>query len=339
MSLISFVIPCLNEEKNLPTLWERLRHMASTIQESCEFVFVDDGSTDSTPGIIERLAAEDPRVRLVSLSRNFGQEAAIAAGLDHAAGDAVVLMDADLQDPPELIGEMIRRWEGGAQVVYAQRRKRAGERLLKRATAHAYYLVLDRLSDTPIPRNTGNFRLMDRRVADVLRGCRENPRLLRGLVAWSGFRQEALVYDRDARLAGQSGYNWPRMIRLALEGICSFSQVPLRAAIWLGASVTMLSVLGILVIVGEAVFLGVRAERGIPFLTCAVFFMGGIQLLMLGVIGQYVGTIFSNVQGRPLYVVGRAVGFDNAPPRGESAAPRSVEIKAMPVPTGSVADA
>lgn len=310
---LSIVIPAFNEEKNLPLLHERLTRVLESCADAHEIVFVDDGSKDGTVETLRGLARKDWRVRFIALSRNFGHEIAVAAGLDRASGDAVVLMDADLQDPPELIADMVRRWREGVEVVYAKRRRRKGEPMLRRAAIYVFYRLLGRMSDIDIPTDTGNFRLMDRRVVDVVKSCRENPRFVRGLVPWAGFRQEAIVFDRDPRHAGETGYGFWKLVRLALHGICSFSQVPLRAATWLGAGVVAMSLLLTAVVIAERVIMNsADVPRGFAFLACAVFFMGGVQLVMLGMIAQYIGYIFTNVQGvqgRPLYVVAEEKGF------------------------------
>ena len=324
---ISVVIPALNEERNLPLLHERLTRVLESCTDSHEIIFVDDGSNDGTVAALRTLVQRDWRVRMIALSRNFGHEAAVAAGLDRALGDAVVLMDADLQDPPELIADMVKRWRDGAQVVYAQRRRRKGEPLLRRAAIFIFYRLLGRISNVDIPLDTGNFRLMDRRVADVVRSCRENPRFIRGLVPWAGFRQEAVIFDRDPRHAGTTGYGFWKLVRLALDGICSFSQVPLRMATWLGAGVVALSLVLTLVVIAEKLlFNNSSVPRGFAFLACAVFFMGGVQLIMLGMIAQYIGYIFANVQARPIYVVAEERGFTapEAPDPGQSPKPEVV---------------
>lgn len=300
---LSIVAPAFNEEHNLHPLVDRLTQILTTLGETYELVLVNDGSRDQTLAVLRDLAARDPHVRYVSLSRNFGHEMALTAGIEHARGQAVVLIDADLQDPPELIASMVARWRAGVHVVYAQRTQREGETLAKLITAKLFYLLISRVSDVPIPRDTGVFRLMDRRVVDELLRCRENPRFTRGLVSWVGFTQECVPYRRKPRHAGKSGYNYKRMLRLAADAICSFSLTPLWLAIWLGLAVTGLAILGALVIAGEKLLFSSPAPRGIPLLTCAMFFLGGIQLFVLGMIGMYVGQIFRNVQNRPMYVV------------------------------------
>lgn len=306
---LSVVIPCFNEQGNVSPLTERLVSACSDCCDSLELIFVDDGSTDQTADAIRKAMAGDPRIRLLVLSRNFGHENATTAGLDHATGDAVVIIDADLQDPPELIPSMVERWRDGVGVVYAQRRRRSGESVMKRASASIFYRVLGRLSEIDIPRDTGDFRLMDRAVVDVVRHCRENPRFVRGLVAWAGFRQEALPFDRDGRHSGKTKYDVRKLTSLAIDSLSSFSVVPLRWSIWLGLSVTAISAVLMLAIVVERLFLQSAAPRGYAFLAFMMLFIGGIQLIMLGMLGLYVGSIFRNVQGRPLYVVGTREGF------------------------------
>lgn len=321
--LLSVVIPLLNEEGTVALLHAELVRVLGAARERFgvehEIVYVSDGSTDGTFERLMAIAREDERVRVVALSRNFGHEAALAAGIDRAGGDAVVIMDGDLQDPPELILEMIARWRDGVRVVYAQRRSRAGDGALKRAAIHVFYRVLRSISDVDIPLDTGNFRLMDRRVVDVLRACRENPRYMRGLVPWAGFRQEPVLFERAARAGGESKYTLRRLVALAFDGIFSFSQAPLRAASWIGSVVVVLSVVGALVVIVEKVAFNSQAPRGFAFLACAVFFMGGVQLFVLGMVAQYLGFVFRNVQGRPLYVIAEDSGPTSPAPRDAAA--------------------
>lgn len=311
---LSVVIPVWNEERNVEPLFARLAAVCDREGVELDPVFVDDGSTDGTLAILRSLAAFDSRVRYVALSRNFGHEAAVAAGLDRAHGDAVVLMDADLQDPPELIPRLLERWRHGAQVVYAKRRSRRGDSWPKRAAIYAFYRVLGGISEVKIPLDTGNFRLMDRCVADVVRQCRENPRFVRGLVPWAGFRQEAVEFDRDRRLDGRSGYGMLRLVRLAIDGICTFSVVPLRLSTWIGLAVIVLaSGLGLWVVVEKLLLTDdapppMGVPRGFAFLACVMLFLGGVQLFMLGMLATYVGYILKNVQGRPMYVVAEDAG-------------------------------
>jgi polyisoprenyl-phosphate glycosyltransferase len=312
--LLSVVIPAYNEERNLDLLHRRLTDVLERSVDRHELIFVNDGSRDQTLAGLRSLAARDTRVRFLSFSRNFGHEVAVAAGMDRATGDAVVLIDADLQDPPELIADMLKRWREGVQVVYAQRRKRK-DPLPKKIAIFFFYRLLDRISETKIPLDTGNFRLMDRRVVEVVKACRENPRFVRGLVPWAGFKQEALLFDRDARHAGETGYGFFKLAKLALDGICSFSQAPLRAATYVGSGVVGLTLILTLLVILERVFINSpEVPRGFAFLACAIFFMGGVQLFMLGMLSQYVGYVFKNVQNRPMYIVAEEAGFASPGP-------------------------
>jgi glycosyltransferase involved in cell wall biosynthesis len=305
---LSIVVPVFNEAGNLGPLHERLTRVARACADDYEIILVDDGSTDASRTIMSDLVRDDAQTRLVALSRNFGHELATTAGLDRADGDAVVIIDADLQDPPEVIAELVARWRAGADVVYARRRRRAGESIAKRATAFAFYRVLNALSEVPIPLDTGDFRLMDRRVVEVLRRCRENPRFVRGLVSWVGFTQTAVLYDRAERHAGETKYNLPKLLRLTWEAICAFSLVPLRLAGWCGGLLLALGVLlGVGMVAGRLVWdipIG-----GIAMLTCALLLIGGMQLVVLAILSQYVGHIFRHTQDRPLYVIDQAQGW------------------------------
>ncbi len=301
---LSVVIPAYNEEQNLPTLHARLTAVLTACAEDHELIFVNDHSRDRTLEVLRRLAETDPRVRYRSFSRNFGHEMAVAAGMEAATGDAVVVMDADLQDPPELIAKLVERWKDGVHVAYAQRRSRQGDPLLKRAAIYVFYRLLGRISEIDIPLDTGNYRLMDRRVVDIVMSCPENPRFMRGLVPWAGFRQEPVLFDRDARLAGKTNYSVTRLFRLAYDGICSFSLVPLRLSTWLGSAAIGLAVVLTLVVVLDWIFRDSQTvPRGFAFLACVVLFTGGVQLFMLGMLSTYVGYIFKNVQRRPMYIV------------------------------------
>ncbi len=302
---ISVIVPVYNEAENLGPLYKRLTAVLEGIDDTPhELLFVDDGSTDGSADTIAALAKTDPRVRLIKLSRNFGHEAASTCGFDHADGDAVVLIDADLQDPPEVIPQMLDRWRDGAAVVYGRRRRRDGESWFKRSSASLFYRLLQRVSDVPIPTDTGDFRLIDRRVVQVLRRCRENPRFVRGLVSWAGFRQEAVEYDRDARHAGETKYRPLALIKLSLVAISAFSLVPLRLAGYLGSAVVVFS-LAFTVYIGLSRLLAeeLMPWQGYALLTCAVFFLGGIHLIMLSVVAYYIGLIFNHTRHRPIYVL------------------------------------
>lgn len=298
---LSIVVPAFDEEANLRVLHARISDAARRCADEHEIIFVDDGSRDGTLRVVRELAGEDLRVRYVSFSRNFGHEIASTAGLDRAVGDAVVLIDADLQDPPELIPEMVERWRRGAQVVYAQRRARAGESAVRRAAAFAFYRAMRVLTDVDIPRDTGDFRLMDRRVVEAFRQCRENPRFVRGLVSWVGFRQEAITYERDERHAGSSKYGLRMLVHLSVEAATAFSLRPLRLMAGLGALVAVVSVgLVFPVLLDRS---SARLWSAEALLACGLFFMGGVQLVMLGVIAHYLAKVFQHAQGRPMYVV------------------------------------
>lgn len=300
---LSVIVPAYNEEANIRPLYDRLVPVLEKISLEHEILFIDDGSTDGTLRAIEALACNDPNVGFVSFSRNFGHEIASTAGLDRAGGDAVVLIDADLQDPPELIETMVERWENGAEVVFAQRRKRARESAFKRLTAWCFYRLIRILSSVDIPPDTGDFRLMDRRVVEAVRQCREVPRFVRGLVAWVGFRQEPVFYDRDPRHQGETKYGLSKLVRLSFEAILGFSLVPLRLMIWLGLGIVILSVALVIIVTIEKFI--APANRGYAFLATGIFFLGGVQLTMLGVIAHYLGHVFERSQARPLYVVRR----------------------------------
>lgn len=319
-SLVSVIVPCFDEEAVIDTTHERLVAALEGIPASTfELVYVDDGSRDGTRAALERLQTDDERVRLVCLSRNFGHQVAISAGLDHARGEAVAVIDADLQDPPELIPEMVARWRDGYDVVYGARATRRGEPAARLAAIRAFYWLLNRISDTEIPLDVGDFRLMDRRVVDAIVAMPERDRFLRGMVSWVGLRQVALPYSRDPRHAGATKYSVVRLVGLALDGILSFSVAPLRLAVWLGFLTSTLALAGIVyALVGWT--LG-TAPRGWPTVFIAVLFLGGVQLIALGIIGEYIGRIYREAKRRPLYLVERRLGFDADGGAGADGAP------------------
>jgi polyisoprenyl-phosphate glycosyltransferase len=311
---LSLVIPVFNEEAIIPELDRRLRALLGELTEvgrEWEVVFVNDGSTDRSLPMLKQLAATESRYKVVSFSRNFGHQLAITAGIDRAEGEAVVVMDADLQDPPEVVIAMIARWREGYDVVYGVRAKRHGETWFKRATAALFYRLLRAmLGGISIPADAGDFRLMSRPVVLTLRALREQHRFVRGMVAWIGFKQAAVTYERPARFAGETKYPFRKMLRFAMDGITSFSVIPLRIATWLGAMAGLIAV-------GAAAWAFVEGTRGhvvpgwttlmilVSFGTCA-------QLLMTGILGEYVGRIYEEVKRRPLYVVGEEVNLDDA---------------------------
>jgi glycosyltransferase involved in cell wall biosynthesis len=281
--------------------------------ESWELVLVNDGSRDNTLEVMAELKAADPRLAIVNLSRNFGKEIATTAGLDHAKGDAVILIDSDLQDPPEVIPELVAAWRRGFDTVYAQRRKRYGETWLKRATAAAFYRIMQRASSVRVPADTGDFRLMSRRMITALLELREHHRFMKGLYAWVGFPCCAVVYDRHPRYAGSSAWNYWKLWNFALEGITSFTTVPLRFATYLGLGVGIAAATFLAQLLVRTVIFG-NSVPGYPSLMAVVLFLGGAQLVTLGFIGEYLGRVFNEVKGRPLYFVERYEESHSAPP-------------------------
>jgi dolichol-phosphate mannosyltransferase len=305
---ISIVVPCYNEEKLIAETLKRLCAFAKAADDDVELIFVDDGSVDQTRQIIKSFDSHGIPVRLVGFSRNFGHQIAVSAGINVANGDAVVLIDADLQDPPEVIPEMIRKWREGYEVVYGVRTERPGESAFKLATARGFYRLINEFSDIPIPFDTGDFRLMSRRVADVLRAMPERDRFLRGMVSWVGFRQAPLPYKRAPRFAGVTKYPLAKMVRFAVDGILSFSIKPLQLSVSLGMTCAAMAVLGIVYALYLRIFTDIWVE-GWTALMIAVLFLGGVQLISVGILGEYVGRIYSESKGRPLYVVDEYHGF------------------------------
>jgi dolichol-phosphate mannosyltransferase len=299
LRLLSVVAPMYNEEATAEAFHRRV--CAALEGLPFELVIVDDGSSDGTGRILERLADQDPRVRVVYLSRNFGHQTAITAGLDHAKGDAVVMIDADLQDPPEAIPRLLDQWRNGADVVYAVRERRAGETRFKLATARSFYRLISRLSNIDLQQDAGDFRLMDRRALDALLSMRERSRYLRGMTVWVGFTHAAVPYEREARAGGETKYTLARMLRFSLDAISSFSHLPLQAATVLGFVFSIVAFLAIPVVV--ALKLAGAYLPGFTTITVVVLLLGGIQLIAVGIIGEYVGRIYDEVKRRPLYVV------------------------------------
>jgi dolichol-phosphate mannosyltransferase len=299
--LVSVVTPMLNEEGTARTFYERLGGALEAVP--WELVVVDDGSTDRTREILAELAAADGRVKVVELSRNFGHQTAITAGLDHARGDAIVMIDADLQDPPELIADMLDCWRDGVDVVYAARTERNGETWFKKTSATWFYRLLSSISPVPMTRDSGDFRLLDRRALDALLCMRERNRYLRGMTVWIGFTQTAVPYKRDARYAGETKFSLTRMLRFSLDAIASFSHVPLQIATLFGFAFAAFAFLMIPVAIGFRIF--GQFVPGVTTTIIAVLLLGGIQLMAIGVIGEYVGRIYDEVKARPLYLVSR----------------------------------
>lgn len=301
--LLSIVVPAYNEEAVIREFYKRLTSVVDCIELDAEIVFVNDGSRDATLNIMRELCSQDRRVALIDLSRNFGKEIALTAGLDHARGDAVVVIDADLQDPPELIPELLREWRAGYDVVYARRVERDGESMLKKLTAYLFYRVLQRGADrVNIPSDTGDFRLLSRRALDSLLKLREQHRFMKGLFAWIGYPQKAVPYRRDARYAGTTKYNYWRLWNFAIEGITSFTTSPLRASSYLGLLTAGGAFVYGFIMIFRTLMYG-NPVPGYPSLMVVVLFLGGIQLIAIGVIGEYLGRMFVESKGRPLYFV------------------------------------
>ena len=296
----SIIAPAFNEELCLDTLYTRVSEVMDRTGEAWELVLVDDGSSDKTADIIHRLSEKDPRVRCIYFARNFGHQIAVTAGLDNALGDAAVIIDADLQDPPEVILQLIEKWKEGYEVVYAVRKERDGESWFKKKTASMFYRLIYKIADVKIPLDTGDFRLLDRKVIDVMNKMREHDRFLRGMSSWVGFKQTGVEYHRDARIAGQTKYPLKKMVKLALNAITGFSYVPLQLATYFGFIIAGLSIIAIPVIIilrltGQELF----GQATTLISTC---FLGGVQLIFLGIIGEYLGRIYDEVRNRPLYV-------------------------------------
>ena len=298
----SIVVPAYNEQEVLPEFHRRLCGVLAQLEGSSEIVYVNDGSRDNTLAVLHELRRNDARVAVVDLSRNFGKEIALTAGLDYARGAAAVAIDADLQDPPELIPELVKQWNAGYDVVYAKRTARDGETWLKKLTAKLFYRVIRRVSDVTIPEDSGDFRLLSRRALDALKQLREQHRFMKGLFAWIGYPQQAVLYRRDARFAGITKWNYWKLWTLALEGITSFTTAPLKIATYVGVLAALLAFLFALFIVYKTLVYG-DPVRGYPSLTVIVLFLGGIQLVALGVIGEYLGRMFTETKNRPLYLV------------------------------------
>jgi dolichol-phosphate mannosyltransferase len=310
---LSLVLPIYNEEDVIPVLHRTLQDFLAKLALDAEVIFVNDGSRDGSMALLRELAAEEARYRVVSFARNFGHQTAITAGVDFARGEAVVVMDADLQDPPEVVLAMVAKWREGFDVVYGRRRKREGETWFKLVTARWFYRIFAAMIPNEVPLDTGDFRLMSRNVVVALRSLRETHRFVRGMVAWVGFRQTELLYDRPARIAGETKYPLRKMVRFALDGITSFSILPLRFSTYLGMVMSVASI-GVVVWALLAKYVFQRVVQGWTTIVIIVAFLASVQLLMIGILGEYVGRIYEEVKRRPLYIVGETV---NMPPRPE----------------------
>ncbi|CAG0990083.1 partial polyisoprenyl-phosphate glycosyltransferase, partial [Burkholderiales bacterium] len=313
--VLSLVVPCFNEAAGLASFWARASDALDALDDPAEAIFVDDGSRDATFAVLSALADRDPRVRVVALSRNFGKEVALAAGLDHARGDAVIPIDADLQHPPELLSELVARWREGYDVVIALRRDRATDSPTRRIAADLFHRLFSRVSAVPVPRGAGDFRLMSRPVVDALAAMPERTRSMKGMYAWVGFRTASVGYDVEERASGASRFGLLKLWRLAVDGIVSFSALPLRVSSFLGALFALVALAYGAWLVVRTLVHGIDVP-GYASLMAVVLFLGGVQLLSLGVIGEYLGRVYDEVKARPLYVVRARLGF---PPGGDGA--------------------
>jgi dolichol-phosphate mannosyltransferase len=303
--VFSIIAPNYNEARTIPEFYRRVSSVMDSIGEPWELIWVDDGSTDGSTQTLQELAAEDPHVRPVIFARNFGHEIAVTAGLDYSRGQAVIMMDSDLQDPPELLPELIEKWREGYEVAYAVRTEREGETWFKLFTASIFYRLISRITDVNIPMDVGNFRLMDRKVVNVLKGMRERHRFIRGMSSWVGFRQVGVSYRRAARYAGETKYPFKKMLRLALNAITGFSYFPLQMATYLGFVSAGLAIIAIPIVIAMRLY-GSQAFFGQATTLIAVLFLGGVQLISLGILGEYIGRLYDEAKGRPLYIVREA---------------------------------
>jgi polyisoprenyl-phosphate glycosyltransferase len=306
----SLIIPIYNEEETIPELYRRVSAIMDNLEDSVELILVNDGSRDRSLPLMRELHEIDPRVCYLSFARNFGHQAAVTAGLNFCRGEVIVVLDADLQDPPELIPTMIDRWRDGYQVVYAQRTKRKKEGWFKRFTAYIFYRLLKRLADVDIPADTGDFCLMDRRVVEVLNAMPERNRYIRGLRAWIGFRQTAVNFERDPRFAGEVKYTFKKSLSLALNSLISFSKVPLRLSTYLGLFSALIALLMAFLVLYWRLQQPYSPVTGLATILIAVFFLGSVQLISIGILGEYIGRIYEEVKGRPAYTIAEVAGLE-----------------------------
>jgi polyisoprenyl-phosphate glycosyltransferase len=305
---ISVIIPLYNESSSIEYLFARLIPVLQQLNTNYEIICINDGSTDNTLEQLVEFNQQDPTIKIVNLSRNFGKEIALTAGLDYAIGSAVIPLDADLQDPPELIAQLITKWREGYDVVYAVRRSRQGETWLKKISARAFYRTIGSMSRVPIPANTGDFRLLDRRVVEAMKKLPERTRFMKGLFAWVGYKQTSILFDRESRHCGKTSWNYWKLWNFALDGIISFSFLPLKVWSYVGTSISLISLMYALMLVVRTLIFGVDVP-GYASLMVAILFLGGIQLITLGVLGEYLGRVYEEVKGRPLYLVREEYGF------------------------------
>ncbi len=307
----SFIIPIYNEEETIAEMYRRVSTVMDRLDGAVELILVNDGSRDRSLRLMRDLHDCDSRVCYLSLARNFGHQIAVTAGLNFARGEVVVILDADLQDPPELIPDMVEMWRQGYQVVYAQRTQRRKESWLKKFTAYGFYRLLKKLADVDIPTDTGDFCLLDRQVVDVLNSMPERNRYIRGLRSWIGFKQAAIRFERDPRFAGEVKYTFGKSLALAINGLVSFSKVPLRLSTYVGLFSAIAAILMILLVLYWRIFVPSSPLSGYTIILMAIFFLGAVQLVCIGILGEYVGRIYEEVKGRPLYTVGEVGGFVN----------------------------
>lgn len=326
--VLSVIVPIYNEELVIPEMYRRMTAVLEGSGEPYELILVNDGSRDGSLALLHALHVRDPRVKVLNFARNFGHQVAITAGMDYAQGDAVVVIDADLQDPPEVILEMLAKWREGYQVVYGVRTEREGESWFKLTTASIFYRLMNTITNVDIPVDAGDFRLMDRAAVQAMRAIREKHRFMRGLSVWVGFRQFALPYKRHARFAGETKYPLKKMIRFAMDAITNFSYVPLQFATYMGFVSAFLALLGLIIAVFGRLFWP-GALLGQATTLVAVLFMGGVQLISLGIIGEYLGRIYEEVKGRPLYLMAETWGYQQDNPLPPAHAPRSLVTEAM----------
>ena len=308
MKQISFILPIYNEKENIEKLFSEILKIKNCIDEDIEIIFIDDGSSDGSTELLKNICQSHPFVKLIIFSRNFGHQIAITSGLDFASGDAVIIMDSDLQDPPEVALDLIKKWKEGYEVVYAKRRTRK-DTLFKKTTANLFYKLLNVLSDIKIPENTGDFRLMDKKVVEEMKKCKEKSRFMRGLTSFIGFKQTSVLFDRNKRFKGKTHYSIKKMVKFALDGIVGFSMTPLRIISYFGFFIIFLSFLGIVYTLFMKFFSLKTAVSAWTLVIMAIFFIGGVQMIMLGIIGEYIGRIYKETQNRPLYIIKDKINF------------------------------
>ena len=310
MPKYSLIIPIYNEEESIPELYRRVSDVMDSLDDSVELILINDGSRDCSLNLMRELQERDARVCYISFARNFGHQAAVTAGLNFARGQVIVVLDADLQDPPELIPKMIESWQAGYHVVYAQRTKRKKESWFKRLTAYVFYRLLGQLADVDIPADTGDFCLMDRQVVDLLNSMPERNRYIRGLRAWIGFRQTAVKFERDPRFAGEVKYTFKKSLALAINSLVSFSKIPLRLSTYLGLFSALIALLMALLVLYWRLQQPDSPVTGLATILIAVFFLGSVQLISIGILGEYIGRIYEEVKGRPAYTIAEIAGLE-----------------------------